>query len=146
MGNTSDKILAAPCGIFCGECKVYKAKDNPQLQQALIARGMKKESVPCPGCRSVRGVCPAIDTICDTYTCAEKKGVEFCYQCTDFPCSRLSPAVDKADILPHNLKIYNLCFISAKGLNKWLEEAENIQNRYFQGKMVIGKGPEMPAD
>ncbi|MHB1042523.1 MAG: DUF3795 domain-containing protein [Eubacteriales bacterium] len=139
----TDDNLAAPCGIYCAECPAYKSKDNPKIQEALIARGMKKESVPCPGCRAVKGNCPAIGGICETYTCVNGRGVEFCFECGDFPCAKLNPASDRAEILPHNLKIFNLCFIKEKGLEKWLEEAPKIQDRYYKGKMVIGKGPQI---
>lgn len=142
--NTEEKsFLAAPCGIYCGECVVYKAKDSKEMQEALIAKGLKRESVPCPGCRAIRGDCPATGGICETYTCSEKNGVEFCFQCPDFPCPKLNPAADRANTLPHNIKIFNLCYIKEKGLEKWLEEAPGIQNRYYKGKMSIGKGPEI---
>lgn len=133
--------LAAPCGIYCAECKVYQSKDSVQMQEALVARGLKRESVPCPGCRSVKGNCPAVGGICETYTCAENKEVEFCFQCPDFPCGKLNPAADRAEILPHNIKIFNLCCIKEKGLDKWLEEAADIQNKYYKGKMKVGIGP-----
>lgn len=134
-------MLAAPCGIYCAECKVYKSKDSPAVQEALVARGLKRESVPCPGCREVKGNCPAVGKTCETYTCSVGKKVSFCFECPGFPCSKLNPAVDRANILPHNMKVFNLCFIKEKGLQKWLEEAPEIQNKYFQGKMVIGRGP-----
>lgn len=139
----TDDNLAAPCGIYCAECPVHKAKDDPKMQEALTARGMKKESVPCPGCRAIKGNCPAIGGICETYTCVNEHGVEFCFECGDFPCAKLNPASDRAAILPHNIKIFNLCFIKEKGLEKWLEEAPQIQDRYYKGKMVIGKSPQI---
>lgn len=141
MSTNADNLLAAPCGICCAECIVYKSKDDQKVQEALIARGMRRESVPCPGCRAIRGKCPVISGTCETYECTGRQGLDFCFQCPDFPCTKLNPAADRADVLPHNLKIFNLCYIKEKGLGRWLEDAAEIQTRYYKGKMVVGKGP-----
>lgn len=57
-----------PCGIHCGTCPVYLREKNP-----------------CPGadehCKVRR--CKGI-YVC----CVEKKGLEYCYQCKTYPCSR----------------------------------------------------------
>lgn len=143
MQNTDNYSLAAPCGIYCGECPLYKAKDSPELMNRLLAGGLSREQVPCPGCRAIQGNCPVIPSQCETYICASRNKVDFCYQCSDFPCAKLNPASDRANILPHNLKVFNLCYIKEKGLNKFIEEAPGIQERYYSGKMVIGKGPQI---
>jgi hypothetical protein len=138
---------AAPCGISCGDCVLFHAKDDPALREALTAKGLtkglKKESLSCPGCRPAKGNCPAIDGVCETYVCIEKRGFEFCYECPDFPCERLNPAADRADVLPHNLKVFNLCFIQKHGLEEFLKKAPDIKRRYYRGKMVIGRGPQV---
>lgn len=138
-----ENVLVAPCGLFCGGCVIYKAKDNPEAAESMVARGLRKESVPCPGCRLIEGRCPAIGGICETYECAERHGVEFCYDCSEFPCARLIPAADKAGVLPHNIKVFNLCCIKEKGLKEWSQKAQEIQNVYFFGKLSIGKGPRL---
>lgn len=140
MKITEDYSLAAPCGIFCGECPLFKANDNPEILEDAKARGYNIS--PCPGCRAVKGNCPAIDTQCETFACATKNGVEFCFDCSDFPCAKLNPAADGAEVLPHNIKIFNLCYIRQKGLEKFIEEAAHIKNRYYNGKMMIGRGPQ----
>jgi hypothetical protein len=122
MKITDENILAAPCGLYCGECSDYKAGK-------------------CPGCRMVKGYCLNVEGLCDTFACADGRGVEFCYECDDFPCNRLSPAADMASIIPQNIKVFNLCFIQKQGLQAWIAQAPEIRKRYFQGKIVIGKGP-----
>jgi len=134
---------AAPCGIACGECELFKAKDDPALLEALTAKGLKRESLPCPGCRPAKGNCPVIAGACETYLCIEKRGFEFCYECPGFPCEKLNPASHRADILPHNLKVFNLCFIQKHGLEEFLKNAPEIKRRYYRGKMVIGQGPKV---
>ncbi|MBP2643801.1 MAG: hypothetical protein H6Q67_1688 [Firmicutes bacterium] len=143
MKITKGNVLAAPCGLYCGECSAYKAKDNPVLLNALVEKGIEREKLPCLGCRQGKGECPAINCECETYKCVENRDIDFCFECTEFPCSRLNPSVDKATALPHNIKIYNLCYIKQHGVTKWLEKASEIQERYFKGKMIIGKGPQL---
>jgi hypothetical protein len=140
-----DEVMAAvaPCGIPCGDCELFKAKDDPRLMDYLVARGLKREVLPCAGCRPVKGNCPVIEGVCETYACIEKRGYDFCHECLDFPCDKLNPASDRADILPHNLKVFNLCFIQRHGLEGFLKKAPDIKRRYYRGKMVIGRGPQL---
>jgi hypothetical protein len=134
----------APCGIDCGICQLNMCKDDPGLMKRLLSRGIPAEKLPCAGCRSVEGDCPVIQTRCETYTCVSEKNVEYCFQCADFPCGKLSPAADRADVLPHNVKVFNLCTIKRLGVEGFVKESELIQRTYFQGKMEIGKGPRLP--
>ncbi len=143
MKTTEGFDLAAPCGICCGECRVYKAKDDPALRETLIARGIPADKVPCPGCRIGKGDCPVLTAPCETYACVTARGHDFCFECAAFPCARFNPAADRADILPHNIKVFNLCYIERQGLARWLAEAPAIQRRYFQGRMAVGKGPQL---
>jgi len=64
-------------------------------------------------------------------------------ECGDFPCSRLNPASDRAEILPHNLKAFNLCYIQKHGLEEFAQHAAEFKNKYYKGKMAVGKGPQM---
>jgi len=136
------KNLVAPCGLCCAECILFKTKDNPILLEKMVAQGIKRETLPCPGCRPNMGKCPLLECcICETYACISKRNLDFCFECKEFPCARLHPAADKAALLPHNIKIYNLCYIKEHGLSVWLEKAAEIQHTYFRGKMLVGKGP-----
>lgn len=138
--------LVAPCGINCGTCECYMSKDSPKLMEYLVSRGLNREKLPCPGCRFVEGNCPAIRITCATYTCFQVKGIEFCYECSNYPCSKLNPAADRAEILPHNSKAFNLSFIQHQGLEKFIEKSGEIKERYYRGKMEIGNGPQLPSN
>jgi hypothetical protein len=122
--TTAENVLAAPCGLLCGICSVYKEGN-------------------CPGCREIEGKCPLLHQACDTYACVKSRDIDFCYECSDFPCVKIQPALDKADALPHNIKVFNLCYMKQHGLAKWKEVAPEIRERYFTGKMKIGRGPKM---
>ena len=79
---------------------------------------------------------------CKTLECVTKKGLEFCYECSEFPCPKFQPAADGAEKYPHNLKVYNLCRMKLVGVKEWIEtEATESRKRYYRGKFVIGSGP-----
>lgn len=142
MKTTGEIALVAPCGIYCGDCGAYKVKDDPSLG-AVISKMFNWSGDPCPGCRQVEGNCQFIDGKCETYACAAGRGADFCFECPEFPCGKLNPAADRASVLPHNTKVFNLCCIQKQGLARWLEKAPEIKQKYFRGKMVIGKGPQL---
>ncbi|MDD4238234.1 MAG: DUF3795 domain-containing protein [Desulfotomaculaceae bacterium] len=144
MKITSDITLVAPCGIFCGECEAYKCKDDSALMERMMnSKVLKKEMLPCPGCRAIKGNCLAVDGTCATYACVIEHEVDFCFECPEFPCAKLNPAADRAEVLPHNIKVFNLCCIEHQGLEKFLESIPTIKQRYYRGKMLIGQGPQL---
>ena len=132
----------APCGIDCINCEVHADNLTAQMQERLArSLGLDPEQVPCRGCRAGQG-CRLQFSACPTLECVTGRGHDFCYQCEDFPCAMLHPAADRADRLPHNLKVYNLCRIRAVGVQRWLgEEAKATRATYFHGTMRIGQGP-----
>jgi hypothetical protein len=135
--------LVAPCGIDCGVCELNTCKDNPRLTDLLVSRGIPREKLPCSGCRSMEGRCPVISGTCETYACVSERKLEFCFECGDFPCSRLSPAADRADVLPHNMKVFNLSTIRRLGVEGFVNESAAIKRRYYEGKMEVGRGPRL---
>jgi hypothetical protein len=144
MKKTDDFTLTGPCGIYCGECEAHKAKDDPALMEYMkSSKVLKTELLPCPGCRTVKGKCLAVDGTCETYACANEHAVDFCFECKEFPCAKLNPAADRAERLPHNIKLFSLCCIQHQGLARFVELYPEIKQRYFRGKMAIGKGPQL---
>ena len=135
--------LIAPCGLDCGICQLYLSRNDEQLMDALISKGIPKEALPCDGCRAIEGRCPAIHGKCATFECASENKISFCSECNDFPCMKLAPAADKADILPHNTKLFNLCVIQRYGVEELIERALEIKQSYYKGKMEIGEGPTL---
>ena len=132
----------APCGIDCANCEMNEKSGRTDVWERVAAL-MKKtvEEIRCKGCRE-QGGC-TIHADCATLACINEKGIDFCYECEEFPCTRLLPAKDGAERLPHNLKVYNLCRIRLLGPEKFLEEATENRKKYFTGKMVIGSGPQV---
>ena len=135
--------LVAPCGIDCGNCALHLSRHDSAAMDRLLARGIPREKLPCDGCRNAEGDCPVIDEKCKTYACVVEKDVDFCFECGDFPCSKLCPSSDRANVLPHNLKVFNLATIERKGVEGFVKVSGDLERLYFKGKMAIGRGPKV---
>ena len=129
------KQMTAPCGLDCFNCPLYLAKDDEELQAKFAqVDGVSAERPYCLGCRNEEGWPDSFEMPkqCNLYECVERRGLEFCFECDRFPCDYLHPYADKADILPHNTKLFNLCLIQKMGLGVWAEEkAMKVKNTYF---------------
>jgi hypothetical protein len=137
------KTLTAPCGLDCFNCELYDDNLTNNLKDLIHTKlGVPKDKISCKGCRQQDGRhyhLPAEG--CATLNCAKTKEVEFCCDCTDFPCALLAAIADKAAQYPHNMKVYNLCRIKKVGIERWIqEEAGQIRKKYFTGKFIVGKG------
>lgn len=158
MSISKENNLIAPCGISCGHCSFHRLKDDPAIADFMVSRGFSRDKVkPCQGCRPTEGKCPnanctketlhndlpAEESTCVTYTCSVEHGVDFCYECPGFPCSKLQPCADLAGELPQNMKVFYLCCIKRMGITGFLTEYPRLVQRYYQGKMVIGEGPQL---
>ena len=141
---TDREKLVAACGIDCYYCEFY-GNNMTEKHKELVAirlRKTKDEIQPCKGCREQKGC--LIQPVCSTYYCAIAKDINFCSDCRDFPCNKLQPTANLAEKVPHNYKVYNLCRIKAVGIEKFVnEESKLIRERYFNGKLVIGSGPQL---
>jgi len=135
------KTLTAPCGLGCFLCDFYEENLTDELAGMMHTKfGVPKEAIPCKGCRQQDGKHFHIPQGCATLDCVKAKGVELCNNCADFPCALLAPVADQAARYPHNIKVYNLSRIKNIGLDRWIEEAGQICEKYFKHKFVVGKG------
>jgi hypothetical protein len=131
----------APCGIDCFNCEVYETNITDDTRQKFAALvNLSPDKVSCKGCR-VQDGCRLHWGRCDTLECVKEHNLEFCFECTKFPCEMLCPSAESAQRYPHNLKLYNLCRIKLLGKERWTDEAAANRQRYFKGKFVVGKGP-----
>lgn len=139
--KSGDITMVAPCGTYCGDCAAHKVKDVPSLKEPLTRVGWN--GAICEGCRALKGCCQFVNGTCETYSCVAGRGLDFCFECPEFPCEKLNPAADRADVLPHNIKLFALCYIKQHGVDKWKEITPEIKQKYFRGDMKIGKGPQL---
>jgi len=143
-----ESFLIAPCGLSCAHCPAYLVKENLELKEQIFAMLSKSnpamaenltklgiDNVHCEGCRrknsrrknnpDIANASDLSDSVadielCATYACSIERGVDFCYECSDFPCVKLQPCVDSAE-LPQNLKVFNLCSLQREGPAEWLK-------------------------
>jgi hypothetical protein len=142
--------MTAPCGLDCFNCTFYLAReDSEAMKQVEIwseQLNIPAEIMSCRGCRNHNGQIPlqlrlfGDDHRCAAYECSTAKKVAFCGECDDFPCDYLHPLADKAETLPHNTKVFNLCLINRMGLEKWAEsKAAEVRKAYFSKPWSLAK-------
>jgi hypothetical protein len=87
--------VIAVCGLVCGECKIHKATNNPELAQEIAdwlngktGREVDLASIRCEGCRGPRERHWSPDCWI-LRCCVDDRGLESCSACRDFPCASL---------------------------------------------------------
>ena len=142
MSNSLNKV--GPCGTCCTQCIASKA--DPKTIELLTEKGFPREALPCKGCRAINGYCPSPSLggkQCGIYRCAENQNYKFCFECEKVPCDRLMPSVNTGNYRYHNMKCFNLLYIQKQGVDDFCENAERIQNIYFNNTLkVVGESPQ----
>jgi len=116
-----DKRLAAVCGLFCPACTVFiGTKEDPDRLQMIAKRLHRSvEELQCTGCRSGKR-CYYCEEICKMARCADKKGIDFCGECAEYPCEELR--VFQAE-MPHRIDLWRAQKrIKEVGYEKWYTE------------------------
>lgn len=118
------RALQGRCGIFCGDCKIYIAysTEDSETQKEIAksvgkikGRAISPEQVKCLGCKG------AMASIwrngCAIRSCAEERGLEFCYQCRSYQCDQLQEFFETHPEAQENLRT-----ISKIGPDAWLHK------------------------
>jgi hypothetical protein len=116
----------APCGIYCKRCPGIKFYN-------------------CQGCRDQKGKIKDFP-VCKTYDCVTSKGLEFCYECDDFPCEMLQPIVNFEIFAPHNSKVYNSIMMKKLGLKEWERVCDDKTSLYYQGRKIKYGGDSLTLE
>jgi hypothetical protein len=140
------KEKLGPCGIHCGKCFAYTdgtiRKNSIELKKALgnfdvyaqrfadmLNEPVFKKypdfkelltyfsTVECKGCRKEK--CKLFIN-CKVRDCHKEKGVAFCFQCSDFPCSNTG-----FDEHLHKRSVDINIRIKEIGVEKYYEEIKN---------------------
>jgi hypothetical protein len=118
--------LLAPCGLYCGVCAVYLAhkENNTKFKERIIKVyapfTQTVEDIQCTGCLS-DGILFGLCQQCYIRKCTEKKRIEGCHQCNEFPCKFITKfpiEVGKKVILRA------IPFRREHGTERWVEEEE----------------------
>jgi len=116
-----DKTRSAVCGLFCPACNSYiGTNEDPQKLKALSERLQRPVSdVECHGCRSDQRSFFCRNE-CFMYQCAADKGIDFCGECSEYPCTELKDFQAK---MPHRIELWKSHErIKEVGYEKWFKE------------------------
>jgi hypothetical protein len=107
-----DRNLIAPCGMNCGICSAYLAysRNIPRKRGKIIH---------CIGCRPRNKQCAFLKGYCTRLNNGE---VQFCFECNDFPCYRLSRLDQRYKEKYGMSMIENLNEIKNSGIDKFLKD------------------------
>lgn len=118
------KDLFAPCGTYCGVCPWrFAYVNNDEKLKAKLANmvGIEPEDVVCEGCRSDHPLyfCQS----CKIKECVQKKNIESCAECKQFPCKIIENFPFEQFII--RVK-WDVAYRKKYGKDKWFEKTIKI--------------------
>jgi hypothetical protein len=106
-----------PCGLDCSTCTIHLRTDE-ELEY-WHSQKVDVDKVRCDGCRSDRDG-PHWSPDCTILECCvHKRGLEFCSQCSDFPCAMLEKWGSEYE--HHTKALENLREMKKQGVEDWLK-------------------------
>ena len=122
------KALLAPCGLYCGLCRIYIAYRNndrefkKEILPTLNSYGVKiVDEITCTGCLS-KGIIFHFCQNCPIKDCTKNKNFDGCFQCDDFPCIIIT---NWSDSLEKKIMLRAIPSWRRLGTEKWIEAEEN---------------------
>ena len=118
------KSPIASCGFYCTTCEIYVATTTSDiLQKEELADRLSRDQgkkiaaddIHCWGCWASNRHCWGKK--CFFRKCAGDKGIDFCYQCHEYPCTKLGNFYKK-----HPQAKENLTQISKIGIESYVSE------------------------
>jgi hypothetical protein len=102
--SSPDLRLAAVCGLFCPSCTFFigTKQDRARLETLLKRFGRKVDEIECHGCRSDKRTFYC-EKYCKMTRCASEKGIDFCGECSEFPCEELKEFQAQ---MPHRIELW----------------------------------------
>jgi hypothetical protein len=145
------KELVGICGIYCGTCPRYLAprdRDTVYLEKASKESGLPIEEIRCDGCLSDNVFPSCRDCRHGFRRCAEEHEVTWCFQCGEFPCSRLRSflPIHVVNRVSHHVGLVEeLEYLKAHGIEKWVEVQDKAGRCPHCRKMLYWYARECPA-
>jgi len=88
--------MIAVCGLDCGKCEILEASTNGELAKKISDwfkkernTDVKVEDIYCQGCKGDKNKHWSPDCWI-LQCCVDEKGLEFCSECEDFVCEKLT--------------------------------------------------------
>jgi len=92
------------CGLNCGLC--------PRHHTAGASR--------CPGCAGYDFL--SKHPTCGVLTCSQRKEIDYCYQCSDFPCEKYDGAADSDSFITHQNQMKDMYKAKSIGIDIYVKE------------------------
>jgi hypothetical protein len=142
--------MTAPCGLDCFNCTFNPVQEDEKVMKQVELwseeYNLPTDVMLCQGCRNHDGQIPLQKHLFGdahrpaAYQCSKTKNVVFCVECEAFPCDYLHPCTDRAQTLPHNIKVFNLCLINRMGFEQWAtSKAAEVRDTYFSKPWSLAK-------
>ncbi len=125
-----DVKLAGACGIYCGKCAIYLAysKDDQERKKRIaenisknFGKQTKPEQIVCDGCHAEDDLCWSND--CKLRVCCFEKGYGFCFECQEYPCTRLLEFGKQDE--RYEKAVSELAEMKRMGVERWVEKQVN---------------------
>jgi len=113
----------SPCGMYCSVCSVRVAYQNndQKLKEKLASYfGTSSENIVCEGCMS--GKTFQFVKFCPIKACTQRKNLEGCHECDDFPCNNIKLFPMETAI---NGILESVPLRKELGTERWVAEVEN---------------------
>jgi len=111
------------CGLNCGLCPRYYTAGSSR----------------CPGCAG-KGF-SEIHCSCGILACCQRKGLEFCFECGEFPCKKYDGVGSSDSFITHKNQLSDMEKAKRVGIEVYMEEQyekigllEELLNNYDDGR------------
>ena len=103
----------------------YKTRDYPQfaacgLNCGLCPRYYTEGSSRCPGCAG-EGFSEVHPT-CGILSCSQRKGLEYCFECEEFPCKKFDKWGDSDSFITHRNYLPDMQKVKENGIDAYKTE------------------------
>ena len=105
MPESIEEIMFAPCGMNCKVC--YKHCYHKK---------------PCNGCLNSDAEKPEHCRKCKIKDCVQSKGLDYCYECLDFPCKQIKYLEKSYNTRYQASLIENSEFVHKHNLKEFMEQ------------------------
>jgi len=99
-----EKPIFSACGLNCGLCPRYYTDGSSR----------------CPGCGG-EGF-SEVYCGCSILPCCERKGIEFCFECDEFPCKKYDKADEYDSFITHKNQLKDLKKAKQIGIEAYITE------------------------
>ena len=120
----------APCGLYCGVCRILAAtqEDDRAFLERLVRVYKRRfpeidaataDDLLCDGCLSTRR--SVFCQECSIRECAQQKGFQGCHECPDFPC----PFIDEFPMpVGKRVILRAIPYWRSRGTEQWIAAEE----------------------